>query len=61
MGCTSRTSKPALYLVKPPGPKAETLRLWVISDKGLVWSMNCESCDVEKKSLKDVVIGFALI
>ena len=33
----------------------------VISDNGFVWSINCESWDVAKKSFKDVVIGFAFI
>jgi hypothetical protein len=26
-------------------PSADTRRLWVISDSGLVWSMNCDNCD----------------
>ena len=26
-------------------PSADRRRLWVISDSGLVWSMNCDSCE----------------
>ena len=43
------TSKPALSRVKPPGPNAETLLLWVISDNGLVWSINWDKLWTCKK------------
>ena len=31
------------------------------SDSGLVWSMNCESCEVPKNSLTAAATGFALM
>ncbi len=43
------------------GPSAERRRLCVISDSGLVWSMNCESCDEPKNSRTAAAAGFALI
>ena len=33
----------------------------MISDSGLVWSMNCDSCEEPKNSLIAAEIGFALI
>ena len=36
-------------------------RLWVTSDSGLVWSMNCESCDEPKNSRTAAATGLALI
>ena len=36
-------------------------RLCVISDSGLVWSMNCDSCEEPKNSLIAAETGFALI
>ncbi len=60
-GCTSRTSKPARSRVRPPGPRAERRRLCVTSDSGLVWSMNCESCDEPKYSLTTAETGLALM
>jgi phosphoribosyl 1,2-cyclic phosphodiesterase len=35
--------------------------LWVISDSGLVWSMNCDSCEEPKNSRTAAAAGFALI
>ena len=32
--------EPARSRERPPGPRAESRRLWVISDSGFVWSMN---------------------
>ena len=50
-------SKPARSRVRPPGPSAETRRLCVISDSGLVWSMNCDSWLEPKNSLIAAEIG----
>src|SRR6476469_8513763 len=61
VGCTSRTSKPARSRVRPPGPSAETRRLWVTSDSGLFWSMNCDSCEEPKNSFTAAATGLALI
>ena len=38
-----------------------TRRLWVTSDSGLVWSMNCDSCDEPKNSRTAATAGLALI
>jgi hypothetical protein len=35
--------------------------LWVISDSGFVWSMNCDSCDEPKNSRTAAAAGLALI
>src|SRR5690554_275009 len=61
IGCTSRTSKPARSRVRPPGPSADTRRLWVISDSGLFWSMNWESWLEPKNSFTAAATGLALI
>jgi hypothetical protein len=42
-------------------PSADTLLLWVISESGLVWSMNCDSWLEPKNSLIAAEIGLALI
>ena len=42
-------------------PSAEGARLCVTSGQGLVWSMNCESCDDPKYSLTTADTGLALI
>src|SRR5690606_11625715 len=56
VGCTSRTSKPARSRVKPPGPKAEIRRLWVTSDNGLFWSINCDNWLEPKNSFTAALI-----
>ena len=43
------------------GPRAESRRLWVSSASGLVWSMNCESCEEPKNSFTTAETGLALI
>src|SRR5436190_1279867 len=53
--------KSSSFSGEAPGPSAETRRLCVISDKGLVWSMNCDSCEEPKNSLIAAEIGLALI
>ena len=35
--------------------------MWVISDSGLVWSMNCDSCEEPKNSRTAAAAGLALI
>ena len=35
--------------------------MWVISDSGFVWSMNCDSCDEPKNSRTAAATGLALI
>ena len=61
MGWTSLTSNPALSRVRPPGPRAETLLLWVTSDKGLFWSINWDNWLEPKNSFIAAVTGFAFI
>ncbi len=61
MGWTSRTSNPALSLVRPPGPSADRRRLCVISDKGLVWSINWLNCDDPKNSRTAAAAGLAAV
>ena len=46
---TSRTSKPARLRLRPPGPRALSLRSWVNCASGLVWSTTCESSPRPKK------------
>ena len=44
------------------GPeRAERRRLCVTSLSGLVWSMNCESCELPKYSFTTALTGFALM
>ena len=43
------------------GPMAESRRLWVRPDSGLVWSMNCESWLVPKNSFMAATTGRMLI
>ena len=52
---------PARSRDRPPGPSAESRRLWVRPASGLVWSMNCESCEVPKNSLIAATTGRMLI
>src|ERR1019366_10629163 len=59
VGCTSRTSNPARSRDRPPGPRAERRRLWVISESGLVWSMNWESWLDPKNSRMAAITGLA--
>ena len=40
---------------------ADSRRLWVRPDSGLVWSMNCDSCEVPKNSLMAATTGRMLI
>src|SRR3989454_460235 len=47
--------------VRPPGPRADTRRLCVISESGFVWSMNCDSWLEPKNSLIAAEMGFALM
>ena len=47
--------------MSPPGPKALSLRLWVTSDIGFVWSMNWESWLVPKNSFTTADTGLELI
>ena len=35
--------------------------MWVISDSGLTWSMNCDSCEEPKNSRTAAAAGLALI
>ena len=45
----------------PPGPSADSRRLCVSPDSVLVWSMNCDNCDVPKNSLIEATTGRMLI
>ncbi len=47
--------------MSPPGPRAETRRLWVTSESGFVWSMNWESWEEPKNSLMTADTGLALM
>ena len=53
--------KPARSRARPPGPSAETRRLCVISESGLVWSMNWLSWLEPKNSRTAAAAGLALI
>ena len=57
----SRTSKPARSRLRPPGPRAERRRLWVISARALIWSMNWDSCELPKNSLRAAMTGLELM
>ena len=46
---TSRTSNPARFRFRPPGPSAESRRSWVSCASGLVWSTTCDSSPRPKK------------
>ena len=52
---------PARSRDRPPGPSADSRRLWVRPASGLVWSMNCDSCEVPKNSLMEATTGRMLI
>ncbi len=52
---------PARSRDRPPGPSADRRRLWVRPASGLVWSMNCDSCEVPKNSRMDATTGRMLI
>ena len=54
----SRTAKPARSLIKPPGPNAEIRLLCVNSANGLIWSMNCDNCELPKNSFNEATKGF---
>ncbi len=57
----SRTSKPALSRLRPPGPRAERRRLCVISARALIWSMNWDSWELPKNSLSAAMTGLELM
>ena len=52
---------PARSRDRPPGPSADSRRLWVRPASGFVWSMNCDSCEVPKNSLMEATTGRMLI
>ena len=52
---------PARSRERPPGPSADRRRLCVRPAIGLVWSMNCESCEVPKNSFSAATTGRMLI
>ena len=52
---------PARSRDRPPGPSADSRRLWVRPASGLFWSMNWESWLVPKNSLMDATTGRMLI
>ena len=52
---------PARSRDRPPGPSAESRRLWVRPATGLVWSMNWLSCEVPKNSFSAATTGRMLI
>ncbi len=56
----SRTSNPARSRLNPPGPRALRRRLWVISARLLIWSMNWESCELPKNSFRAAITGLEL-
>ena len=45
---------------QPAGPRALSLLLWVVSESGLVWSMNWDNWLVPKNSLTTAVTGLGL-
>ena len=57
----SRTSNPARSRLSPPGPRALRRRLWVTSARLLIWSMNWESWELPKNSLRAAMTGLELI